>query len=52
MPICIECNKYTEIGYQTVKTKRGSEIHICNTCLQAQRKKNEVNNAVNSKQSV
>lgn len=51
MPICIECNKYTEIGYQTIKTKRGSEIHICNTCLNKTKKK-EVNNAVDSKQSV
>ena len=33
MPECIECKREVLNHYQTIKTKRHSEIHICDECL-------------------
>lgn len=49
MPVCVECGKYVVMGYETIKTKRKTEINICNQCL---KKEKEVNSARDSKQSV
>jgi len=51
MPICIECNKEVLHDYQSIKTKRGSDICICDSCIKKTQRK-EVANADNSKQPV
>ena len=51
MPICIECNKEVLREYQTIKTKRGTDICICDSCVEKSKRK-EVASANNSKQPV
>lgn len=47
MPICMDCKKEVVRDYQTIKTKRGSNLCICDGCLKQYRREN----ARDSKQS-
>lgn len=37
MPLCVECKKEVLDNYQTIKTKRNTELVICNECVDRQR---------------
>ena len=50
MPVCIECKKDVLVDYQTIGTKRKTEIVICNACLEQQRK--EARRARNNQKSI
>lgn len=50
MPYCIECKKDVLDNYQTISTKRKTEVVICNECVEQQRK--EAKRARDSKQSI
>lgn len=47
MPYCVECKKEVLDNYQTIKTKRNTEIIICNKCVDQQ--KEEAKRARDSK---
>lgn len=47
MPVCAECKKDVTIGYQTIKTKRNTELCFCDECLKKYRRK-EADNARDS----
>lgn len=38
MPVCIECNRDVLVDYQTIGTKRNTNVVICNACVEKQRK--------------
>lgn len=50
MPYCIECKKEVLDNYQTISTKRGTKVVICNACVEQQRK--EAKRARDSKKPV
>lgn len=52
--ICIECGKDVLADYQTIKTQRGTLIHICDSCVKKNKRKegDNANNADNSKRSI
>lgn len=51
MPLCIECNKEVLEKYQTIKTQRGTLIHICDSCVKKSKRK-EGDSARDSKQPI
>lgn len=48
MPICMDCKKEVVRDYQTIKTKRGGNLCMCDECLKKYRR----SNADNSKKSI
>lgn len=38
MAICVECNREILINYQTIETKRGSKVIICDECMKKYRR--------------
>lgn len=47
MPICADCKNEVTRDFQSIKTKRNTEIHICNECMKKYKRK-EVNSAGHS----
>lgn len=50
MPVCIECGKEVLDNYQTIKTKRNTEIVICDKCVE--RQKEEAKRARDNQKSI
>lgn len=48
MAVCDECKKEVLTGYQTIKTKRNTELHFCNECMKKYKRK-EADGARDSK---
>lgn len=44
MAICSDCGKDVLTNYQTIETKRGSKVYICNDCVRKTQRK-EVDSA-------